>query len=156
MQCQPEEMRLFELDYGEMLRPPFRILPSRGWGRCINETGEILLVYGPKHPRDQSIFDNSPYVLPPGSTTPDHWDCDGFFVPADRMFKGWWRNQAGPIAVKFWDFRRFTVCRDTEIYVCPWHNGVFEPSQINWAIPNLSIAEIGQRIGSGCRRIRPT
>jgi hypothetical protein len=139
-------MRLFDLDYGEMLRPAFKILISRGWGQCTNETGEPLLVYGPKHLRDRSIFDNSPYVLPPGSTTPDRWDCDGVFVPSDRMLKRWRHSQAGPLAVKFWDYRRFTVRRSGDVYSARWHNGVFEPSQVNWAIPNLSLAEIHQRL----------
>jgi len=41
-------------------------------------------VYGPKHPDERSIFDTPPYILPPGATTPDRWDCDGLFLPADR------------------------------------------------------------------------
>jgi hypothetical protein len=146
LNCRPEDMLLFDLDYGEMLRPPFRILPSRGWGQCTNETDELLLVYGPKHVSDGSVFDNSPYILLPGKTTPERWDCDGFFVPSDRMFRRWRRNQTGPVAVKFWNFRRFTVRRASNTYICSWHNGVFEPSQINWAIPNLSLVEIHRRL----------
>ena len=141
-----KEMELFVLDYGEMLRPPFRILPDRGWGQCTNETGEILLVYGPKHPQDRSIFDNSPYVLPPGDTTPERWDCDGFFVPSDRTLKRRGRLQSGQLAVKFWNFRHFTVRCEAHTYACSWHNGVLEPSQINWAIPNISFVELHRRL----------
>jgi hypothetical protein len=80
-------MKLFDLDYGDLIRPGFRILPSRGWGQCTNHTGDYLIVYGPKHPSERSIFDTSPYVLPPDATTPDGWDCDGFLVPSDRLIR---------------------------------------------------------------------
>jgi len=100
MKCRPEEMLLFDLDCGDLTRPPFRLLRGRGWGQCMNQTQEHLVVYGPKHEREHSIFDTSPYVLPPGTTTPDAWDCKGFLVPSDRMLQCWRRR-------KFWDFRRF-------------------------------------------------
>jgi hypothetical protein len=64
--CRPEDMTLFELDYDELIRPSFEIVRDRVWGQCTNASGEPLLVYGPKHERDQSIFDTSPYVLHPG------------------------------------------------------------------------------------------
>ncbi len=147
MKCSPEEMVLFELNYGDLIRPDFQILPSRGWGQCTNSTDEHLIVYGPKHPIERSIFDTSPYVLPPGATTPDLWDCDGFLVPADRLIRRWRRIRRGPLAVKFWNFRRFSVwCIDATTYGCSWDNGTFEPSQINWAIPNFSYNEILSRL----------
>ena len=77
VKLQPEEMVLFPINYGDLIRPPFRILPSRGWGQCTNTTRELLVVYGPKHQCERSVFDTSSYVLPPGRTTPDNWDCDG-------------------------------------------------------------------------------
>src|ERR1022692_3180359 len=102
MKCRLEEMVLFELDYGDLIRPDFRILPSKGWGQCTNNTAELLIVYGQKHPCEHSIFDNSPYILAPGTTTPDHWDCDGFFLPSDRKLRlprgtrtGHWRSSSG-------------------------------------------------------------
>ena len=82
-------MVLFKLNYGDLLRPELRILPSRGWGQCNNLTAEYLVVYGPKHRDDRSIFDTSPYVLPPSATTPDNWDCDGFLLPSDRTIRRW-------------------------------------------------------------------
>src|ERR1700722_5046513 len=123
-------MALFPIDYGELLRPPYRILTSRGWGQCINLTDEFLIVYGPKHAEENSIFETSPYVLPPGRTTPDGWDCDGFFVPSDRSFRRARRSRSGPLAVKFWNFRRFAVRREgnSATYRSSWANGIFEPS----------------------------
>jgi hypothetical protein len=147
MEGRPEEMRLFSLDYGDLIRPPFRILRGRGWGQCTNRTDEHLIVYGPKHERERSIFDTSPYLLPPGVTTPDRWDCEGFLLPSDRMLQRWRGLRRGPLAVKFWNFRHFWVKkRNAYTYRCPWDNGVFEPSQINWAIPNFSFQQIVARL----------
>ena len=147
MKLRPEQMAVFELDYGDLLRPDFRILPVRGWGQCANLTAEQLIVYGPKHPDERSIFDTSPYILPPGATTPDNWDCDGFFLPGDRSIRRWRQRRTGPLAVKFWNYRRFWV-KDSwaGTYSCPWDNGVFQPSEINWAIPNFSYLDVCLRI----------
>ena len=147
MKCRPEEMVLFRLNYGDLIRPPFRILPSRGWGQCTNKTNDCLIVYGPKHEEEKSIFDTSPYVLKPGETTPDHWDCDGFLVPSDRVIRRRRNSRHGPLAIKFWNFRRFAVWNtDPGAYACSWSNGVFEPSEINWAIPNFTYEEICRRL----------
>jgi hypothetical protein len=140
-------MVLFPLDYGDLVRPPYRILRSRGWGQCSNLTDEYVIVYGPKHEQERSIFDTSPYVLPPGRTTPDRWDCDGLFVPSDRDLARWRGTRRGPLAVKFWNHRRFYVWRiGDSVFRCSWANGIFEPSQINWAIPDFASSEILRRI----------
>ena len=156
MKCQPEEMLLFDLDYGDLIRPPFRILRARGWAQCTNQTEEHLIVYGPKHDLEQSIFDTSPYVLPPGSTTPDSWDCKGFFLPSDRILGGWHKRGHGPLAIKFWNFRHFAVKNiGSGTYHCPWSNGIFEPSQVNWAIPNFSYHDIICRLTGHDERSTP-
>lgn len=147
MKLETGALKLLELDYGDLIRPTFRILPDRGWGQCTNATDEYLIVYGPKHLRDRSVCDTSTYVLPPGTTTPDRWDCDGLFLPSDRSIHLWRGNQRGPLAIKFWDFRRFKVKRIADsVYEASWHNGVFQPSQINWAIPNFSYGQIEAKI----------
>ena len=149
MKCRPADMLLFDLDYGDLIRPPFHILRGRAWGQCTNQTDEYLVVYGPKHDLERSIFDTSPYVLPPGATTPDRWDCEGFLLPSDRKLHGWRRSRSGPLAVKFWNFRHFWAkSLDADGYRCPWNNGVFSPSQINWAIPNFSYQDIVARLRS--------
>ena len=44
-------------------------------------------------------------------------------------------------------FSRSLVSQVNEIaYRCSWSNGVFEPSQINWAIPDFSYQQILERI----------
>jgi hypothetical protein len=51
------------------------------------------------------------------------------------------------LAIKFWNFRYFWVeSLDANVYRCSWDNGVFEPSQINWAIPNFSYQDILGRL----------
>jgi len=156
MKCQPREMLLFDLDYGDLIRPPFRILRGRGWGQCMNQTGEYLIVYGPKHENERSIFDTSPYVLPPDATTPDAWDCEGFMLPSDRTLRRWRNRRRGPLAVKFWNFRHFSVkSLDAKTYFCPWDNGVYEPSQINWAIPNFSYHDILDRLRASASGSNP-
>ena len=145
-------MALLELDYGDLLRPDFQVLPSRGWAQCTNRTNDLLVVYGPKSRGERSIFDTSPYILEPGRTTPDGWDCKGFFLPADRTIRFWRGTTHGPRAIKYWNHRRFSVSRgDGNSYGCSWSNGVFEPSEINWAIPNFSYPQILERIA---RRVR--
>lgn len=94
MKCRPEKMLLFDLDYGDLIRPPYRILRACGWGQCTSQTEQHLAVYGPKHEQERSIFDTSPYVVPPGATTPDCWDCEGFHVPSDRILQGLVEPQA--------------------------------------------------------------
>ena len=146
-------MALFRIDYGDLLRPPYRILPSRDWGQCANLTDEYIVVYGPKHIEERSIFDTSPYVLPPGRKTPDGWDCDGFFVPSDRWRNRWHGARRGPLAVKFWNSRRFSVWKVGEsAYRCSWAHGVFEPSQVNWAIPNFAYSDVLLRIDGPGKR----
>lgn len=147
MELEPDAIKLLELDYGDLTRPLFRILSDRGWGQCTNATDEYLVVYGPKHHRDRSVCDTSPYVLPPGTTTPSRWDCDGFFLPSDRTIRLWRGARQGPLALKFWDFRHFKVKRIADsVYSASPHNGLFQPSQINWAIPNISYGEIEAKI----------
>src|SRR6476646_7335925 len=69
------------------------------FGRLANSTGEILLVYGPKI---GGTFDNSLYYLPSGRKTPDNWDCDGCFIPNDRIaVQLILPDRSGPVAVKY-------------------------------------------------------
>ena len=50
-ECRAENMVLFELDYGDLLRPNFTILRSSGWAQCTNLTDEYLVVFGPMSSR---------------------------------------------------------------------------------------------------------
>jgi hypothetical protein len=137
------EMILVDFDYGDFLRAEFTVNPERGWGQGANATDEVLIVYGPKHPKDRSVFDTSPYFLPPGCETPRYWDCNGFFVPSERFAVQKLSTLAGPLAIKYWDFRHFTVTMaGANGYRCPYNNGSFPPSAVNWPIPNLPYATL--------------
>ncbi|HYX35791.1 MAG TPA: hypothetical protein VE954_22055 [Oligoflexus sp.] len=51
------------------------------YGDCHNNSGRWAGVYGPNI--SGRSYDNDLYMVPPGYKTPDGWDCDGFFIPAD-------------------------------------------------------------------------
>jgi hypothetical protein len=71
-------------------------------GKCTNSTKETITVYGGKHPNQPAPYSESRFVLKPGASTPDGWDCDGFFVPKDRtLHQRIGSNPRGPLAVKF-------------------------------------------------------
>jgi hypothetical protein len=108
-----------------------------GWGELTNATGETLLIYGPKVPGE--AWDNSLYCLPTGFTTPVNWDCDGFYVPNDRVAGQLvMSNIAGPAAVKYFDFRSPVITMTTPaVYDCGGNNGVFKSGMIHWFIPNV-------------------
>lgn len=110
-------------------------LAGPGWGQCGNITGETLLVYGPKA---GGTYDNSLYCLPSGYLTPAGWDCDGFYVPNDRIANQLASKVPGPLAVKYWDFRTFIIEKSGPVeYKCFGNNGAFTPGQINWYIPSV-------------------
>jgi len=144
-----EEMKLMELDHGDFGPVAPEVMGGPRWGQCINLTDEILIVYGPNSPKDPSHYGNSMYFLPPGCTTPDNWDCDGFYVPNDRVAKQRFSKKQGPLAIKFWDLRHFTVAKSApDEYKCYDNNGAFKQGEINWAVPNLSYAEVVRRCKS--------
>lgn len=121
-------------------------------GQCTNNTGEAIAVYGPKHPSDTSRFETSLYRLPAGRTTPNGWDCDGFFVPNDRVASQAASNVQGPCAIKYFSVFSWTVTKDGDKYNCPLNQGLFRPSQVCcpsnyptcvcWPIPNVPQSRI--------------
>jgi hypothetical protein len=108
-----------------------------GWGELTNATGETLLVYGPKAPGE--VWDNSLYCLPTGYTTPLNWDCDGFYLPNDRIANQLvMSNVAGPAAVKYYDFRSPVITMTIPgQYDCGGNNGIYTVGTIHWFIPNI-------------------
>ncbi|MDF5724287.1 MAG: hypothetical protein PUP91_28245 [Rhizonema sp. PD37] len=57
-------------------------------GQCRNETETGILVYGKKHKKSLSIYDNALYLLASGQETDDEWDCDGVYLPGDLKVAG--------------------------------------------------------------------
>ena len=83
------------------------------------------------------------------STAPG-WDCDGIYVPSDRVAgQAVFPDKHGPAAVKYGvqavDFT-FTIRLDDDRYDLPANQGVFTPAEVctpsdwptcvNWNIPN--------------------
>jgi hypothetical protein len=109
-------------------------------GRCLNKTGELLGVYGPRLPSDPTGKDNRLYKLPTGRATPDGFDCDGIFVPNDRIAdQRVGPDIPGPVAVKYVDITPpFAIVKSGNKYDCPPNQGVFKAGEINWHIPNVA------------------
>jgi len=110
-------------------------------GELTNQTGETLLVYGPRLPGE--TFDNSLYYLTPGQKTPAGWDCDGFYLPRDRIADQALSNIPGPAAVKYRNYRSPVIeSSGPGRYRCPLNEGVFRLGEIHWAIPDLKYSDL--------------
>lgn len=109
-------------------------------GELTNNTGENLLVYGPKI---GGSFDNSLYNLPPGRKTPRNWDCDGFYVPSDRVAsQAVMSDRKGPVAVKYRDYRSPIITLSAIKYQCDFNEGIYSSGEIHWEIPNISYLDL--------------
>ena len=122
-------------------------------GTCINSTNETILVYGPKSSLTPQDKDNALYRLPPSRRTPDGWDCDGIYVPNDRV-----ADQAvgsdipGPVAIKYVSILTFEIEKDGYKYALPPNQGAFKPNEmccpsnyptcICWEIPDNAHNEL--------------
>lgn len=95
-------------------------------GCCVNETGEDLLVYGGGTYQGK---DNRLMRLQNGRRTPPGWDCDGFYIPADREVKeSLFGIRSGPGAVKYPTPITFTVTKVGGVYQLAVPNlGFFAP-----------------------------
>lgn len=110
-------------------------------GKLTNSSSEVLLVYRPKLSGEK--HDNSFYSLPPGSKIPKDWDCDGFFVPNDRIADQALGSRSGPVAVKRRDYRSSAIETSSHgKYRCLLNEGIYVPGKLNWRIPNLGYSEI--------------
>jgi|GEM_PF-4939998 len=113
-----------------------------------NSTSEILIVYGPRRETDGGNYDNSWYILHPGKTIPQNWQCDGLFIPKDRKFmqiNG--ETMQGPVAVKYGSLMPVTITQDGDQYIEKDNSneGVFHQSEIDWDVPDFK-AEYCQNI----------
>ncbi len=136
--------RFYNGDDSIRLRPEEFFDPP---GKLTNNTGEILLVYGPKLPGE--THDNSLYFLPHDRRTPDNWDCDGFYVPNDRIADQLVLSDVpGPAMVKYKPFQNPTIdIGEGGRYKCPANWQVSrrgENGAPNWEIPDIPYSEIPQ------------
>jgi len=80
--------------------------------------------------------------------TPDDWDCDGVFIPNDRIgVQVVGSNISGPAAIKYVGPLRFTITKSAEKYNLPANQGAFNknevccpsnfPTCVCWNIPDI-------------------
>lgn len=118
-------------------------------GTCLNKTSEVILVYGSKSPTTPQDKDNALYRLPVNRKTADGWDCDGIFIPnnrvADQLLGA---DKLGPVAVKYVSVLTFEITQSGNKYKLPANQGIFSPAEVCcpsdyptcvcWEIPNIS------------------
>ena len=150
-----DEMQLFEIDKLDLNESDQNDLEIKSPpGQCINDTDENIAVYGPKSSSDTSRFDNTLYILPPRSRTPSEWDCDGFYVPNDRVANQALSRVKGPLAIKYIGGITFTITKTGNEYNCPLNQGAFLPSEVCcpsnyprcvcWNIPDTSQSQVAK------------
>ena len=124
-------------------------------GTCINSTGETILVYGTVSPETPQDKENALYRLPASRKTPDNWDCDGIYVPNDRIAEQVIdSNIPGPVAIKYIGSLTFEIKKDGDKYDLPLNQGDFKPDEICcpsnypicvcWDIPNKASNELSE------------
>jgi hypothetical protein len=120
-------------------------------GKITNQTGEDLAVYGP--PRLGEKKATSLYRLGAGKSTPEGWDCDGFYVPNDRSVdQVVGPDLRGPIAIKYMALLSPTISRQGSRYQCPPNQGSFRPREvccpskypkcICWPVPDIPQSQV--------------
>ena len=84
-------------------------------GTCENSTDEAILVYGPRSSNTPQDKDNALYQLPPGKRTPEGWDCDGVYVPNDRVADQLLGDEImGPVAIKYTGILTFKIEKNSK------------------------------------------
>lgn len=129
------------------------------WGKCINETGKTLAVYGPTpdfddDDDDDDSYTNALYFLANGQATKDKWDCEGVYLPNDTRMTvfnadGNSEEARGPIAIKIADGSQLVVKTNPitgafEFNVPP--TKVVKAGEEKWFIPNVAQAAIDNRV----------
>ena len=125
------------------------------FGRCINSTGETILVYGAKSSETPQDKENALYRLPTSRKTPDDWDCDGVYVPNDRIAEQVVGSDIpGPVAIKYFEPLTFEIEKEGNKYDLPPNQGAFKPDEVCcpsnyptcvcWNIPDKSHNELSE------------
>lgn len=152
----PEEIqkRIDELEFQK-----YALETGTTWGKCINETGKTLAVYGPTPDFDDDddddySYSNALYFLANGESTKDKWDCEGVYLPNDArttVFNADGTREAanGPIAIKIADGSQLVVKTNpntgaVEFNVPP--TKVIKAGEEKWFIPNVAQAAIDNRV----------
>lgn len=130
---------------------------AKDGGLCRNETDKTLVVYGQKHKKSKSTFDNELYLLPSGQETDDEWDCDGVYLPTDVKVAGIdpinpeeGQDPRTALAYKIVDGTRLVARTNPETSAIEFNvppAKLFQVSdQVNWLIPENLQALLDQGI----------
>ncbi|MBW4628064.1 MAG: hypothetical protein KME49_21770 [Brasilonema octagenarum HA4186-MV1] len=115
------------------------------WGQCRNESGGNLAIYGTGS--EESGNSNQLYFLANKQTTPDQWDCQGVYLPADVKVTG--LDKTGAVAVKIMDGTQLLVKKNpdtSELELNLPNAKIVKPGETDWFIPNVSQAFLDSRI----------
>jgi hypothetical protein len=108
-------------------------------GICRNETGAPLAIYGAVPKKATSTYDAVLYALPDGAETDDDWNCQGVYLPSDVKVAG--VSLAGPTAAKIVAGSELVISKNPETEAIEFNlppYKFFQPSDINWEIPDLT------------------
>lgn len=155
----PEEIqrKIDELEFQK-----YALETGTTWGKCINETGKTLAVYGPipdfddddDDDDDDYLYSNALYFLANGESTKDKWDCEGVYLPNDAkttVFNADGTREAanGPIAIKIADGSQLVVTTNSNTGAVEFNippTKVIKAGQEKWFIPNVAQAAINNRV----------
>jgi hypothetical protein len=132
------------------------------WGKCENQTGNTIAVYG-KRPNDEddeddedSVYDNGLYFLGDGQSTRDNWDCDGIYLPNDLKVANFTSSAngqsealTGPVALKILDGTQLVIKTNPDSGAIELNVPtvkVLNSNKANWFIPDISQALIDTRV----------
>lgn len=106
-------------------------------GTCINMTPKKIGVFGSVSIQ-QAKKGRRLYGVKPHHQTPKGWDCDGFYIPNDRVYDGWGaEDHKGPGAVEVIDYMTAAVLMDGNRYRVQNVTSEFHSlGTANWQIPN--------------------
>lgn len=110
-------------------------------GTIVNETQEVLMVYGGE---GQGGFHNSIVPLHTGQRTAEEFECDGFFLPSDRIVGQVFDTaKQGPAAVKIKNYQTMKVTQDGNFYLLDSHNwGLYRQGELKWDIRDYNYQQV--------------
>jgi hypothetical protein len=129
------------------------------WGKCENQTGNTIAVYG-KTPNDEddedALYDNNLYFIANGQSTKNNWDCDGIYLANDVTVANFTYTQdgqgqelTGPAALKILDGTQLVIKTNPDTGAIELNVPtvkVLNSKQANWFIPDVSQAIINTRV----------
>ncbi|MBL1208947.1 hypothetical protein [Geminocystis sp. GBBB08] len=123
---------------------------AEDWGICRNETGKNLAIYArnPKKGTPTSIF-----YLGNGQETDDNWDCEGVYIPNDRLVASLELPSGQPSVVQILDGTSLTISANPDtgelsLDVPSALVEVVDPANTTLTIPNITQAEVDAQIAN--------